>query len=132
EKTPERGALSCVVNCLRGTLPHEACGAHRIVKACVDTHLENRLNATTFLSYEQAVRGCEFHFARGVGMIPELGLQPLQMQRVDGSIRQKARHEETRQPTGGLRETEKRIAHRCGAEPLMPGETIFMPRPPRL
>ncbi len=66
----------------------------------------------------------EFDFARRIGAIAELVLQPLQAQPVDRAVGAKARHEKTSQPAGRLRQHQEGVAHRRGQEPFVTGDRI--------
>ncbi len=66
----------------------------------------------------------EFNFARGVGAVAELVLEPLKMQRVDRTVGTETRHEETRQSLWGLRQHQERVTHRRREEPFVADDRV--------
>src|SRR5205823_11985781 len=78
-----------------------------------------------FLANETRPRAVKLHFARGIGTIAELRLEPLQVKCVRLPIRRPAWQKKTREPAGSLREHQKGVTHRSRAEPLVPVDNIF-------
>src|SRR5207247_5014146 len=67
----------------------------------------------------------ELDLARRVGTVAELVLEPLDVEGVAAAVRQHSREQEARQAGGRLREYQKRVAHRCRAEPLVTVQLIL-------
>ena len=109
--------LMGVVERQRNGLPHQARRAKRAVDARYCAHFENRCDAASGLADRQRESFVEFHFAAGIGAIAELILEPLNRDRVALTatflVVQIARQKETTEAVFGLRQHQKRIAHRC-------------------
>ena len=77
------------------------------------------------LAHQARPRAVELDLARGVRAVAELVLQPLEVERVLGPVRQHAREQEAGEPARRLGEDEEGVAHRRRAEPLVPGEPVL-------
>ena len=54
----------------------------------------------------------------------ELVLEALEVERIDGAIWQKTRHQKERQAARRLGQYQEGVRHRCGHEPLVPSDRV--------
>src|SRR6266568_821912 len=117
---------------LRDRLPHQGRRADHAVEAGVVDHLDDGPDPSALFSYEHGPCTVEGDLGRGIGPIAQLVLEPLDVEGVAGSVWEDARQEKTGKTAGRLGQDEERIAHRCGTEPLVPGEEVLAVRAGRL
>ena len=77
---------------------------------------------------QPAMRVLEFDLRGSIRLVADLVLEPLDAHRVAGPVGQPARHEETGQSAGRLRENQVRIDLRTGEEPFVPGDYVLAVR----
>ncbi len=120
----EHRAVGGVVDGVGHAGPHAARRHERAVQPGHVHHLDDRAHAAALVPDEPAERVLVLDLGRGVGLVAELVLEPLQVERVAGAVGQHARHEEAGQPARGLRQGEEQVRHRRGREPLVPGQPV--------
>ena len=113
-----------MVHRLRQRHAHEAGRGERAIEPRQLHHLDDGAHAGALVADPQRESLGELDFARRIGAVAELVLEPLQPQRIDRAIGPKARHEKTGQPARRLRQHQKGVAHRRGEKPLVPGDRI--------
>ena len=107
-------ALRCagVVRRLCHGLSHERGRADDAVKPRVIDHLDDGAHSSPLLPDHLGPRVHQLDLRGSVGPVAELVFESLDVEAVEGAVRQDARQEEARQPAGRLGKYEKRIAHR--------------------
>ncbi len=122
----EGAAVSGVVQRQRQRRAHQPGGAERAVEPGQRAHGEDLRHAAALVADAPGQRVVELDLAAGVGVVAELVLEALDVQRVDAAVGQQPRQQEAAQPAGGLREHQVRIAHRRRHEPLVPGDAVAL------
>ena len=123
----EHRAVAAMVDGVGQRQPHQARRADRAVEPRAGHHLDDVGDAAAFLADQPAVRLLELHLRGGIRAVAELVLQPLQAQRIDGAVRQEARHQEAGEAARRLRQHQEGVAHGRRHEPLVPGDDVFRP-----
>ena len=104
-------------------LGDEGRGIATIIEMVVHTRLDCVLGSAALQRRAVAEAGrprfAQLDLRGGVRAVPELVLQPLDVEAVPRAVRQHAREHEAREAAGRLREDEKRVAHGRRAEPLL-------------
>ena len=124
----ECGPMGGVVRRLGHGLSHQRRRADHAVESGAGDHLDDGGNAPTLLTDQPAPGPVQLDLGRGVRTVPQLVLEPLEVDGVPLTIRGPAGDEETGQPTRSLGQHEEGVAHRGRAEPLVPGEEVLGPR----
>ena len=88
-------------------------------------HLDDRSHAVALLADQPGRGGVELDLARGVGLVAELVLEPLQAEAVALAVRRPAREEEAGDAAVGLGEDQEDVAHRRRHEPLVAGDLVL-------
>ena len=117
----ERTAVAHPVQRLGQRGAHQTGGRHRGIEAGMVNHLDDGAHASALVPQAVRQRANKLDLGRGVGAVAKLVLQPLDANGVAPRF-QPARHHETGQATGGLRQGQEPIRHRRRAEPLVPGQ----------
>ena len=103
---------------------HQARGSNRAILPRQLHHLDDGANALALIANALGIGILELDLGGCVGTVAELVLQALELDRIHRSVRPEARHEETGESFVGLRQHQKRVAHRRRHEPFMAGDTI--------
>ncbi len=101
---------------------HAGGAAERAVQPGQVDHLDDGRHAAALLADQPRGGAVVLDLARGVGVVAELVLEPLQEHPVAGAVGQDPRQEEAGQPAGRLRQHQEHVAHRRRGEPLVPGQ----------
>jgi hypothetical protein len=117
--------MARMVDGLHQRLSHKSCGGNRAVEARVVHHLDNGLNASSPFSNNVRPSLRKFNFTGSVGAIAKFVLKTLDMEFVAFARGRPTRQQETGKSPGRLGENEKRVTHRGGTKPFMPGDQIL-------
>ena len=113
-----------MVHGLRQRHAHEARRGEPAIEPRQLHHLDDGADAGALVADPQSVSAGEFDFARRIGAVAELVLEPLQAERIDRAVGPEARHEETRQPARRLRQHQEGVAHRRGQKPFVADDGV--------
>ena len=100
-----------MVQSLHHGLVHAGAGADHAIKARHGHHLQDGGDTTPFAADHLRVSAPQLGFARSIGHIAHLVLEPLDLQGVLMPIVQPAGQPEARQPAFGLRQHQKGVTH---------------------
>ena len=112
-------AIAAMVHRLRQRHAHEAGRSERAIEPGQLHHLDDGAHARALVADPQRVRAGELDFARCIGAVAKLVLEPLQPERIDRAIGPKTRHEEAGEPALRLRQHQEGVAHRRRQEPFV-------------
>jgi hypothetical protein len=101
---------------------HQARRRTRGVETRVMHHRQDRRYTAPRLAHQMRQRAVILDLGRGIGAVPELVLQPHQVDGVARAVGQPAWDEEAGETGLGLRERQEPVGHGRGAEPLVPGQ----------
>ena len=111
---------------LRHRCARTAGGSGDAVEARMLDHVDDGAHAAAFLADALRKGAVILNFGRCVRAIAELVFKPHDVKRIARPVRTPARHQKAGDPGFGLRERQKRVAHRRGAKPFVPGQLIFV------
>ena len=128
----ERLSMLGMVDGTHQTVAHAGRAAERAVQPRQVDHLDDRRHAAALLADQPRRRAVVLHLARGIGMVAELVLEPLEEHPVAAAVGQDARQQKVRPPVPRrfarpgrhLREHQEDVAHRRRGEPLVPAQRV--------
>ena len=111
--------MARVMHRLRHRLPHQRRRTDAAVEPRVTGHFDDDRDAAALLADQLCSGAVEFHFARSIGAVAELVLEPEDMDRVALPVRRPARQQEAAQAFRRLRQHQEGVAHRRRQEPFV-------------
>ena len=123
----EGGAVPRVVQGAHEGLTHGGGRAEDAVEPGGGDHVDDGAHAAALVADPHTPRAVELDLGGRVGAVAELVLEALQRKGIAGAVVEDARDEEAGGAGVGLGEDEEGVAHRGGAEPLVPGQPVGVP-----
>src|SRR5260370_6640575 len=105
----EYRAIAAMMHGLRQRHAHEAGGSEPAIEPRQLHHLDDGAHACTLVADPQTESASELDFARCIGAVTELVLEPLQAERIYRSGPPEARDDDTGKPARRLRQHQKCI-----------------------